>query len=122
MRRVQRTAYLAPRGAGPVRSRTLAAGGAHTRAQDAHSALQLEGKPASAGTRNAASVEELERAAAAVSRLADTLGVHPRELLEGLASRAVEATVRLVNQRPHLHSELERAVVVGLLCVCILPF
>eukprot|EP00966_Prymnesium_polylepis_P084116 1946941-Prymnesium_polylepis.1 len=42
-------------------------------------------------------------------------GVHPCHLPQGSGRRAVEAAVRLVDDGPHLHLPLQRAVVVGLL-------
>ena len=43
------------------------------------------------------------------------LGVFAENLPQGTGRRAVEAAVCLVDERPHLHRPLQRAVVVGIL-------
>ena len=86
------------------------------RAEDARAGPELEGKPLGQRACDALAVEAAEGArASAAGRAGVPSGVHPRHLLEGPRGRAVEAAVRLVDDRPHLHGPLQRAVVVGLL-------
>ena len=113
----------APSGCAAGGARSRAAAGDATRAEDPHAVAELEGEPLGQRTRDALAVEAAERARTpATGRAGLPCGVHPRHLPQGTGRRAVEAAIRLVDERPHLHRPLQRAVVVGLLvCVKALP-